>query len=303
MADTDSLARYQAKRDFSQTPEPAQRVARSGKALSFVIQKHAARNLHYDFRLELRGTLKSWAVPKGPSLDPAVKRMAIHVEDHPIAYAGFEGTIPPKQYGAGHVIVWDRGSWLPVGDPVAGLESGKLKFELRGEKLQGGWTLVRMRGRGGKDHEPWLLIKERDAHARPEQEFDVLEALPDSVITCQGLPADDQRVAASAAAAPSAPTKKPAAKPTTAGVKAALPDTLAPQLATLVNEVPADPENWVYEIKFDGYRLLSRIDGESVRCVTRNGNDWTEKLPKLAAALAGLGIESGRHTANPGACR
>lgn len=128
MATPDSLARYRAKRDFSQTPEPAE-GGRSSKALGFVIQKHAARNLHYDFRLELQGSLKSWAVPKGPSLDPSVKRMGVHVEDHPISYAGFEGSIPPKQYGAGHVIVWDRGVWTPVGDPVAGLESGKLKFE------------------------------------------------------------------------------------------------------------------------------------------------------------------------------
>ena len=141
MALNHSLERYQAKRDFRQTPEPSQGGLRSDKALIFVIQKHVARNLHYDFRLEIQGTLKSWAVPKGPSLDPRIKRMGVHVEDHPISYADFEGTIPPKQYGAGDVIIWDRGFWTPVGDPVASLESGKLKFELHGEKLKGGWTL------------------------------------------------------------------------------------------------------------------------------------------------------------------
>ena len=305
MAINDPLERYQARRDFKQTPEPAQGGLRSDKALTFVIQKHAARKLHYDFRLELQGTLKSWAVPKGPSLDPSVKRMGVHVEDHPISYAGFEGTIPPKQYGAGDVIVWDRGLWMPVGDPVAGLESGKLKFELQGEKLKGGWTLVRMHGRGDESHEPWLLIKERDNYARPEQEFDVLQALPDSVITGRSLPGEVPPAAATASTTTKSknPQKKPVKKsavPAKAApdapegaVKAPLPESLAPQLATLVNEVPTDPQEWIYEIKFDGYRLLTRIDGESVHCMTRNGNDWTAKLPRLAQAVAQLGIKSG----------
>ena len=300
MSDQDSLAHYRAKRNFSQTPEPAEGGLRSGKLLSFVIQKHAARNLHYDFRLEMQGTLKSWAVPKGPSLDPDVKRMGVHVEDHPISYAGFEGVIPPKQYGAGHVIVWDRGVWIPVGDPVAGLKSGKLKFELQGEKLKGGWTLVRMHGRGDENHEPWLLIKERDSHARPAREFDVLEALPDSVISGHRLP--DKAMPAAATVNKTAGLKNPAGKQAAqkkglsapeGAVKASLPETLAPQLATLVNQVPADPTQWVYEIKFDGYRLLVRIDGKSTRCLTRNGHDWTAKLPGLAQAAARLGIESG----------
>ena len=300
MAINDPLERYQAKRDFRQTPEPAQGGVRSDKALTFVVQKHAARHLHYDFRLELQGTLKSWAVPKGPSLDPSVKRMGVHVEDHPIAYANFEGTIPPKQYGAGDVIVWDRGLWTPIGDPVASLESGKLKFELHGEKLKGGWTLVRMQGRGDESHEPWLLIKERDDYARPEQEFDVLQALPDSVLTGKPLPGEAPHSAAPPAKAPrkkaaqkTAANAKPAADAPEGAIKAPLPETLAPQLATLVNEVPGDPENWIYEIKFDGYRVLSRIDGASVRCMTRNGNDWTTKLRKLAKAVCKLGIKSG----------
>src|SRR5450759_2298465 len=182
MASTDSLLSYKKKRDFARTPEPAGAVARKKSALSFVIQKHAARNLHYDFRLELDGTLKSWAIPKGPSLDPAQKRMAVHVEDHPLSYGGFEGVIPPKQYGAGTVIVWDRGTWEPAGDPHAGYRAGKLKFQLHGEKLKGGWTLVRMRSDAGSRHEPWLLIKERDAQVRPASDFSVVDALPDSVL-------------------------------------------------------------------------------------------------------------------------
>ena len=192
MATTEPLEDDRARRDFRQTPEPEARSLRSGagQALCFVVQKHAARNLHYDFRLELDGALKSWALPKGPSLDPAVKRLAVRVEDHPLAYAAFEGTIAPGQYGAGEVIVWDRGEWTPVGDPVAGLESGKLTFELHGQKLKGGWALVRMPRRGAKtgpDHEAWLLVKAHDGDARPAQDIDVTHALPDSVLTGQPL--------------------------------------------------------------------------------------------------------------------
>ena len=328
----DALTRYRAKRDFTKTSEPDSGGERSDKALTFVIQKHAASHLHYDFRLELEGTLKSWAVPKGPSLDPGVKRMGVHVEDHPISYANFEGTIPPKQYGAGHVIVWDRGLWTPHGDPVAGLKSGKLKFDLHGEKLKGGWTLVRMHGRGDDKHEPWLLIKERDDEAREESDYSVIEALPNSVLTGEGLPGVDTGAVAekpgatakkSKAKSPARSSTKTAAtrngatealsaalddkvkperqsattrKPPTAiegAIKAALPATLLPQLATLVDSVPADPAGWVYEIKFDGYRLLVRIEGKTVQCFTRNGKDWTDKLPKLVEAVKALGIKSG----------
>ncbi|HEV7912899.1 MAG TPA: DNA polymerase ligase N-terminal domain-containing protein, partial [Albitalea sp.] len=179
----DLLQRYRQKRDFEATPEPRGKTARSGRGLSFVIQKHAARQLHYDFRLELDGTLKSWAVPKGPSLDPAEKRMAVHVEDHPIDYGGFEGTIPKGQYGAGQVIVWDNGTWEPVGDPHEGYRAGKLKFVLHGEKLRGGWTLVRMHGRRDERQEPWLLIKEKDDAARPSAEYSIVDAEPKSVLS------------------------------------------------------------------------------------------------------------------------
>src|SRR5689334_24400347 len=177
-----SLSTYWKKRDFGITSEPRGEVARRGEQLSFVIQKHAASRLHYDFRLELDGTLKSWAIPKGPSLDPKVRRMAVHVEDHPISYGKFEGVIPKGQYGAGTVIVWDRGTWEPLEDPRAGYRKGKLKFELHGEKLHGRWTLVRMHGREGERQEPWLLIKENDEEARPASEYDIVEDLPDSVL-------------------------------------------------------------------------------------------------------------------------
>src|SRR3954468_24288813 len=178
----DALTTYRQKRDFAIKPEPRGATAKRGDALTFVIQKHAASRLHYDFRLELDGTLKSWAVPKGPSYDPRIRRMAVHVEDHPLSYASFEGVIPKGQYGAGTVIVWDRGTWVPVGDPQKGYREGKLKFELHGEKLRGRWTLVRINNRKDERQEPWLLIKEHDEEERPASEYDVTEALPDSVV-------------------------------------------------------------------------------------------------------------------------
>ena len=263
MAKPDALADYQRMRDFAHTPEPRGDASARPGAARFVVQKHAARSLHYDFRLELGGTLKSWAVPKGPSLDPTVKRMAVEVEDHPLAYGDFEGTIPPKHYGAGSVIVWDRGVWSPVGDARTGLRDGHLKFDLGGEKLQGRWALVRMKPRGGERQPAWLLMKERDAAARPATEFDVLIAAPDSVLR-----------------------PKPHADSPQA-VRVALPPTLAPQLATLVDVVPSDGD-WQYEIKFDGYRMLTRVEGDSVRCFTRNGNDWSAKLPALVDAVRAL---------------
>ncbi|WP_418130469.1 DNA ligase D [Variovorax sp. 375MFSha3.1] len=282
-----ALARYHGKRDFSRTPEPRSGGRRGKDALGFVIQKHHASHLHYDFRLELDGTLKSWAVPKGPCLDPGVKRMAVHVEDHPISYADFEGTIPPKQYGAGTVIVWDRGDWLPDGDARKALAAGKLKFELRGEKLHGHWTLVRMHGKGDESHEPWLLIKERDGEARALDDYDVVEAEPASVITGLGVDEVGQapRKKAKAKTGSSAPAKNAEPK----RKKAALPATLEPQLATLASSPPSSPGEWLYELKFDGYRLLARIEGKGrVRCFTRNGHDWSAKLPALVEALSRL---------------
>jgi bifunctional non-homologous end joining protein LigD len=351
------LETYQRKRRFEATPEPSGAPRRSRAkgqgnggsrddagqehALSFVIQEHDARRLHYDFRLELDGTLKSWAVPKGPSLDPAVKRLAVHVEDHPLEYGSFEGEIALGNYGAGTVLVWDRGTWEPANGERAAREAyaaGKLKFRLDGEKLHGGWTLVksRMRGSGGK--EPWLLIKERDEAARSEDEFDVLAECPGSVMSSgkshragneakaakAGNGATKRRHSASDAHAQQAkslvkPSSLPhagddgasrpdlvasrsaaslrelAASPSIDGaVKARLPATLKPQLATLVDTAPQGDE-WAYEIKFDGYRVLARIERQAakpVRIFTRSGLDWSTKFARQGAALAALGIDS-----------
>jgi bifunctional non-homologous end joining protein LigD len=296
MGERESLAAYRAKRDFERTPEPqraADRGPRTGAGmLSFVIQKHDASHLHYDFRLELDGTLKSWAVPKGPSLDPAIKRMAVEVEDHPLSYAGFEGTIPAGQYGAGSVIVWDRGEWRPEGDARAGLAAGKLKFELRGTKLHGRWTLVRMRGKGEKKA-PWLLIKERDGEARDAEAYDVLEALPDSALGA--APTEEAAVGKAAKDAAPKPAGRPRARKASGASKASgdLPETLAPQLATLASGPPEPAGDWQWELKFDGYRILARIEHGHVRCFTRNGHDWTARLPEIARALGDLKLRSG----------
>ncbi|MGY4638653.1 DNA ligase D [Pseudomonas sp. TE24901] len=267
------LSEYNRKRDFEITAEPAGNAPsrqRKTSALSFVIQKHDARNLHYDFRLELDGVLKSWAVPKGPSLDPSQKRLAVHVEDHPLSYGGFEGTIAPGQYGAGDVIVWDRGVWQPHDDPHKAYAAGKLKFTLIGEKLSGDWALVRTRLKGSGDKEQWLLIKEKDPQARPATDYDIVQAMPKSVLS-------DATVGKSKTRA------KREKKPIT------LPEQLTPQLATLVDRAPDG--DWQYEIKFDGYRMLARIlDGE-VRLFTRNGHDWTERLPRQVKALQALKLK------------
>src|SRR5438309_6592774 len=183
-----ALEVYRKKRNFQTTPEP-RGAAVKGKAngLAFVIQKHAASHLHYDFRLELNGVLLSWAVPKGPSLDPNDKRLAMHVEDHPIEYGDFEGVIPAKQYGGGTVMLWDRGTWVPKGDPMETYGKGRLKFELHGEKLKGGWNLVRSRSGKYGGEKSWLLIKEEDDEARLGAEALIVEDKPSSVATGRSL--------------------------------------------------------------------------------------------------------------------
>jgi bifunctional non-homologous end joining protein LigD len=284
----DTLKTYKAKRNFAITPEPAEGGEQGGEALAFVIQKHWASRLHYDFRLELDGVMMSWAVPKGPSYDTHDKRMAVHVEDHPISYNDFEGTIPPKQYGAGKVIIWDKGTWRPLDDPHKALAAGNLKFEISGHKMRGRWVLVRMKGKGEKQ-EPWLLIKEKDEYARPADEFSVVDEMPDSVKALPApTPPGKPRVVAKSKAVAAAAAADAGAAP-----KAELPDSLSPQLATLVDAPPASPEDWLFEIKFDGYRLLARIDGKDIRLITRNGNDWTHKLQPLRAALEKMKLPSG----------
>jgi bifunctional non-homologous end joining protein LigD len=310
---TDALKLYKSKRDFSITSEPAEGGEAGKDALTFVIQKHWASRLHYDFRLELDGTMKSWAVPKGPSYDTHDKRMAVHVEDHPISYSSFEGTIPEKQYGAGKVIIWDKGIWQPLGDPQEGYEAGNLKFEMHGHKMHGKWVLIRMKGKGEKQ-EPWLLIKEKDDFAKPASEFSVIDEMPDSVKDLK--PPKNAKRARAAKAAPalaasnlaSSPAPeaqpdleqkpKPAARrgkatPPPDAVKSDLPATLSPELATLVDQPPSNPEEWIFEIKFDGYRMLARVEGKSVQLITRNGNDWTDKLGPLHKALLKMKLPDG----------
>lgn len=304
-----SLKTYREKRDFTRTPEPAEGGAANDAARAFVIQKHWATRLHYDFRLELDGTMKSWAVPKGPSLDPADKRMAQPTENHPIAYNQFEGEIPKGNYGAGKVIIWDKGTWHPLEDPHEGLRQGKLKFELRGHKLTGTWALVRMKGRGANNKaDPWLLIKERDDKARPAADYSIVDAMPDSVrhlpdtLGEQPLapaqpahpdPSDDEAPPAPAAS-PRASAGAPLDGPPQGARPGKLPAQLSPQLAQL-GEAPPERSaaDWLYEIKFDGYRLLARAEGGQVRLFTRNANDWTHRMPELQASLQAMDLPDG----------
>lgn len=291
------LSEYNRKRDFDVTAEPSGAKPsgkKSPQALEFVIQKHDARNLHYDFRLELDGVLKSWAVPKGPSLDPSQKRLAVHVEDHPLDYATFEGSIPEGHYGAGDVIVWDRGVWIPRDDPVEAYAKGRLKFELQGEKLGGLWNLVRTHMPGKQ--EQWFLIKHQDGAARPEDDYDVVAAEPDSVLSERTIVSKAPKAPKTAKAKakaikqPAAPVRKEQSAQLTGARKAELPDQIKPELATLVERAPGG--EWSYECKFDGFRMLARIENGKVRLFTRNGHDWSHKLPGQAKALVSLGLES-----------
>ncbi len=290
------LQDYRRKRDFSQTPEPAGKVAKARKRKpSFVVQKHAARRLHYDFRLEMDGVLKSWAVPKGPSLDPGAKRLAVHVEDHPIDYGGFEGVIPQGEYGGGTVRVWDRGWWEPIGDADAGYAKGDLKFTLHGEKLNGGFALVRMRNRRDRDKgDNWLLIKERDAAAKPGSDDAVLAAA-NSAATGRDMAAianASDRVWSSKSG--EVKTKQAPKKKAPAGLgkipgarRAKSAPEISPQLANVAPAAPAG-EAWLHEIKFDGYRLLAHVRDGKVVLRTRNGLDWTKRFPELAEAFSRL---------------
>src|SRR5690242_17736158 len=285
-----ALEEYRRKRDFRKTPEPAGAVAareQAGAGLSFVIQKHAARRLHYDFRLELGGVLKSWAVPKGPSLDPKERRLAVHVEDHPLDYGEFEGIIPPGEYGGGTVLLWDRGTWEPEGDPAKQYEKGHLRFQLHGGKLRGGWSLVRT-GRRTEPSKEWLLIKHSDEEARPGSDDAVVGENPLSIAS--GRPID------AIATAPervwtSKDTPVDAAEIDGAAREAKIPAKMAPQLATAVSEAP-DGDDWLHEIKYDGYRMVARLERGRAQLFSRNGIDWTEKLPEIARALASLPVKS-----------
>ena len=333
-----ALEEYKRKRDFKQTPEPPPKLGK-GAQRRFVVQKHRATRLHYDFRLEMEGVLKSWAVPKGPSLDPADKRLAMQVEDHPVSYFDFEGTIPAGNYGAGTVMVWDMGTWEPQGNAAEMLQEGDLKFRLNGQKLNGDFALVHMKSRrpGTKGTE-WLLIKHRDAYVQPGYDIDQYDY---SVLTKRTMDeiagdsgsaewtssrkvsatggskksdwladsiakADAKRAkAAKKSAAVKNPTQVPASRPAAAsavkknrsrqvpskavtteaaqlGRKAPMPRVIHPMLATLVDRAFNDPQ-WLYEIKWDGYRAIAFLNSESVRLVSRNQNDLTAAYPELGS--------------------
>ncbi len=307
------LREYRRKRDFTRTPEPAGSEGRSRteKRLGYVIQAHAARRLHYDFRLELDGVLRSWAVPKGPSLDPQAKRLAVHVEDHPIEYGDFEGVIPAGEYGGGTVMLWDRGWWEPVGDAAAAYAKGNLKFTLHGAKLHGAWALVRMKSRReGDKGDNWLLIKENDKDAAPGSD--------DAVVVQETLSASTGRDMAAIAAqadrvwsskqggetkerAKAAPAKAGARKPKAsppafdpshfAGARRAKSaPRLAPQLATAADAAPRGDE-WLHEIKFDGYRMLAYLRHGKVELRSRKDLDWTDKFPEIAGTLSHLAVD------------
>jgi bifunctional non-homologous end joining protein LigD len=283
----EQLKTYQSKRDFTKTAEPSGKAApkRKSEQLSFVVQKHDATRLHYDFRLELDGVLKSWAVTKGPSTNPADKRLAVHVEDHPLDYGGFEGTIPEGEYGGGTVMLWDEGTWEPIGDPHEGLKKGDLKFTLHGKRMKGEWVLVHMKGRDTKSksgsRENWLLIKHRDKYAT---EVDGLTTrFTTSVETGRDLEGIAKGLKSKKkSAALDAPVKVWTKK----GAQT-LPDFRPVQLATLVEDIPGG-DDWLFEMKFDGYRALAAVAGDQVRLYTRNANDWTKQFASLVEPLSKL---------------
>ncbi|NTS32394.1 DNA ligase D [Phyllobacterium sp. BT25] len=302
-----ALETYRKKRNFKTTPEPKGRKAASA-GNSFVIQKHDATRLHYDFRLEMDGVLKSWAVTRGPSLVPGEKRLAVHVEDHPLEYGDFEGTIPKGEYGGGTVIVWDSGTWTPVFDEHRGYAKGHLEFELHGKKLSGRWHLVRMQGRPREKRENWLLIKGEDDAARMPGDPDILAEKPESVKTgreigdvageAPGWSSKTGKIdknapkarAARKAAAPAIEVSTPDPSTIKGAKKAKLPVFVEPALASLSTKPPSG-ERWVHEIKFDGYRLQARIEAGRVKLLTRTGLDWTKKFGKeIIAALQELAV-------------
>jgi len=277
MSRSSSLSEYRRKRDFSRTPEPSGTKGKAGSGNRFVVQKHHATRLHWDFRLEADGVLKSWAVTKGPSADPAIKRLAVRTEDHPLSYGDFEGTIPAGEYGGGTVMLWDQGSWEPVaGKSARDIESGHLHFVLRGERMKGEWILVRLKPQAGETRENWLLRKVEDPFAEPG------DTLVDRGLTSVATGRSMSEISADVKRPQKIqPTRKPRSR--------AIPKFRPPQLATLVDSVP--PGNgWMHEIKFDGYRAMVAAGGDTIRVFTRSGQDWTEKFSPLVEALSALDL-------------
>jgi bifunctional non-homologous end joining protein LigD len=281
MARTDSLAEYNAKRDFAKTAEPAGQIAK-GTGRKFIVQKHDATRLHWDFRIEVDGVLKSWAVTRGPSLDPAEKRLAVRTEDHPMSYATFEGTIPQGEYGGGTVMLWDEGEWAPIaGKSAKDLEKGHLHFTLAGQRMKGEWLLIRLKPRGREKRENWLLRKIEDGFAGATDEL--VETGLTSVKTGRTMEeiAKGVKPGKPAAKRKTSPRPKPAPRPA----------FREPQLATLVDSVPAG-NGWLHEMKYDGYRALLAVGKGGARVFTRSGLDWTDKFAGIADAAAGLPVGS-----------
>jgi len=270
----DALTRYRAKRRFDETPEPKGEIsAKAAPGALYLIQKHDATRLHYDFRLELNGVLLSWAVTRGPSYSLKDKRLAVRTEDHPLDYGKFEGTIPKGNYGGGTVMLWDTGTWEPQGSAEQGLKDGKLAFILHGERLKGRWALVRMRPREKEKNENWLLIKEKDELANTHEHL--LEEAGTSVVSGRRM----QDIAVGDA------VWEGKAK------SANLPGFAEPMLATLW-DAPPSGEEWIFEIKYDGYRTLIAADGSAVKIYTRSGLDWTARFPNVAQAVAALNLKA-----------
>lgn len=304
-----SLSEYARKRRFKVTAEPPPgRTLRTARSLRFVVQKHAASRLHFDFRLELDGTLKSWAVPKGPSLNPSDKRLAVQVEDHPIEYATFEGKIPAGEYGGGEVIVWDEGTWVSHDpDPAAALKKGKVRFTLKGGRLKGDWHLFRLGGQSDAGKPNWFLVKVKDAFASEDGDRLVREEMTSikSGRTLEeiagGRPGGASGKAANRKRADNkvngrtrgstTPSAASAAFSAAAGARRAAMREYQPQLCTLVDEVP-EGSGWIHELKFDGYRLLAHRDGEDVRLLSRRGLDWANRFKTIVEAIRAFPVSN-----------
>ncbi len=279
------LGEYRGKRDFSRTQEPVGGGAGDG-GNRFVVHKHHASSDHYDLRLEVGGVLKSWAVPKGPSLDPAEKRLAVETEDHPLEYIDFEGVIPEGEYGGGPMIVWDSGTWAPMEDVEKSLRSGAFKFRLAGSKLNGGWMLTRLKPRPGEKRPSWLLFKERDPAADATR--DILAERPESVKSGRRI---EELVAPPPASVAVKPGRlRPGAL--SGAVKGPGPERLTPQLASAVETPPAG-DDWLHEIKLDGYRTMAFVADGGVRLVTRSGLDWTHRYGDLGRGVPGAALPGG----------
>jgi bifunctional non-homologous end joining protein LigD len=289
MADT--LSKYRSMRNFRETPEPRGKTRRRKTGASFVIQKHDATRLHYDFRLELDGVLLSWAVTRGPSLNPADKRLAVRTEDHPLEYGGFEGIIP-SGYGAGTVILWDNGTWEPEEDPHEGLKKGSLKFTLNGQRLKGSWALVRLKPRPdeSRKRENWLLIKHRDRYA--SEKTIAVDKWNDSVESSRTIEqmarANDAKTYKRAATRATRAKAKSASKEGAAAkLPKRVPAYVAPQLAQL-RDAPPQGDNWLHEVKYDGYRIIAVSHRGKIRLFTRSQLDWTSRYQRIANALSAM---------------